>query len=1076
MSRSETFEIPYRLIADPNTPEVSPLGTGQADSQDTPRTITVPVTHTIYDLYTELIQTLRDTHRFITIQFPCIVPTPYPNGELQEESQNPFHTGSPPEWKDLVGYSGYRYDPSLKIEYLISCWPRQIHDTKLKPMQVVAIPKVRVETPLHPADETPLHPADETPLHPADETPLHPADETPLHPADETPLHPADETPLHPADETPLHPADETEEQLKERLHLMGSMYDLFYTYRKDRVIWMSTLDSKFETRKEVWIRSCWEEFQIGVIAHFLRFSAATSFAHPDLKILENYHYADKCPRPVAGDEALWRSIKGTPEWIYFDNIHPSPFRQLVSSSLKGNDCCKAFYVNGQPGTGKSQMLLYLIYCLMTKVYKVAILYILPHMPVITILVDYLNYSNPISIRSHASSLGEDMYTRGFPVIRIVDSVDPFANKAMQDVFTVYAASPTKYEIQFREPDHEKHEWRENYPLWREGEFYTMMRCLKMTERERWIRPVDADIIVKLHPLVITLLGTHGYLEDESDSSDDQLGFLQFTAMDGSTLKRSHPRLPFEMLLYLNVHFPNDNMSVNLNVIEVFGLSPRALSADLNKTFKRMSEVFGWGGITLEGVKANLVISSLTASHLGYRPVSEFASRLLLAMNRIEAEGFLKNVRDETIPGAFRRYILEHKVNRELLRSHTRFTLYSTTPDLFPTSNCTFPVIDRCALRSSQLDDIQYFKSNVLYCDSLIGSEMEQEQKSWTGINFFIFFHDKDSIKLFTFHTAVNSNDAVLNYRLIEKVKNVLEIQHSREITTQLPKHTSRSMNQETTIEIGKEMVEVFFIQIVRPEDVLPYIPRNKVFRDHEKKASSGYGSYRTGVVSISDLLFNEYSGWEGPVTKRPKIEKQWTTDDVDFRKCFVMKEQTVDPRRPQGILMQPVLRPETTPEPVSVPIVDPHHPQGMKIQPFDSSSTVQFQVCRHLSPDSYQMQDSAQSTIIPMAIGSNNNVQIEMRCELSENKRELWMIWLLEGNDLTLLTSRLPRMDGIWSRVKPKKVRTYFTAQTAADFLSNTLTPHNWGGNTDHEDCSRLVPTLTEVLTEPQHETAVVT
>ncbi|KAK2954576.1 hypothetical protein BLNAU_10427 [Blattamonas nauphoetae] len=320
MSQSEVVEIPYHLIADPNAPEVSPSGSGQANPQDTRRNITVPGTHTIYDLYNELIQTLRDTHRFITIQFPCTVPEPNPNGEHEEDHQNPSHTERAPEWKDLVGHSGYQYDPSLKIEDLQSCWPRQEVHTKLQPIQVVAIPKDRVET-------------------------------------------------------LP-HLADETEEQLKSRLHLMGSMYDLFYAQRKGRVIWMPTLDSQFETPRKVWIRSCWQEFQIGIIANFMRIHSKKTYKKKDLKKLKKRYFADKCHQPSTDDTELWKSIQETPEWIARDGADVSPFRGLINSeTLIDNDCCKAFYLNGQPGTGKSLMLLYLIHCLMKEVDKVVCIF-----------------------------------------------------------------------------------------------------------------------------------------------------------------------------------------------------------------------------------------------------------------------------------------------------------------------------------------------------------------------------------------------------------------------------------------------------------------------------------------------------------------------------------------------------------------------------------------------------------------------------------------------------------------------------------------------------------------------------
>ncbi|KAK2941161.1 hypothetical protein BLNAU_23926 [Blattamonas nauphoetae] len=126
-----------------------------------------------------------------------------------------------------------------------------------------------------------------------------------------------------------------------------------------------------------------------------------------------------------------------------------------------------------------SQMLLSLIHCL-TQLEKVAIVYVLPDMPVITILVDRSNQRNPIRVRSHDPSFSLVWSTHSFPVIRM---------------------------------------WDELYPFWGKREFYTMMKDLEMTGQEHWIRSVHANSLIDLHPIVISLLGTHGCIEDEPNAS-----------------------------------------------------------------------------------------------------------------------------------------------------------------------------------------------------------------------------------------------------------------------------------------------------------------------------------------------------------------------------------------------------------------------------------------------------------------------------------------------------------------------------------------------------------------------------
>ncbi|KAK2940433.1 hypothetical protein BLNAU_24655 [Blattamonas nauphoetae] len=214
---------------------------------------------------------------------------------------------------------------------------------------------------------------------------------------------------------------------LRERLHLMMSLYDLFYTEPAGRIMQMSTLDSNFQTRRNVWIRDCWEEFQIGVIAHFEKFHGLKTFTDEVLETLQQPCFPNETIRLRARDQALWMSIEKTPDWIYSKHACVSPFPSFVVSGLKGEDKpYRAFYVDGQPGTGKSQMLLYLIHRLMKQIPKMAIYYVLPDIPIFTILVDRSDPDNPISVQFHITSLYEDWCTSGFPTIRIVDSFQIF--------------------------------------------------------------------------------------------------------------------------------------------------------------------------------------------------------------------------------------------------------------------------------------------------------------------------------------------------------------------------------------------------------------------------------------------------------------------------------------------------------------------------------------------------------------------------------------------------------------------------------------------------------------------------
>ncbi|KAK2942357.1 hypothetical protein BLNAU_22744 [Blattamonas nauphoetae] len=169
---------------------------------------------------------------------------------------------------------------------------------------------------------------------------------------------------------------------------------------------------------------------------------------------------------------------------------------------------------------------------------------------------------------------------------------------------------------------------------------------------------------------------------------------------------------------------PFDNFVVCLNVIAVFGLSPRALSADLDNIFNRISDMFGKTGITLNEKEMGSAFVPLIAPYLSNQPVSVFASRLLVLATRLQEN---------------RCSALKHDVNPELFRSHAKFTVFSATPDRFRSFQCTLPVIERCALESSELGGLEAVASNVLYYEPPWDPQRHKENTTWKGIDSFVW-------------------------------------------------------------------------------------------------------------------------------------------------------------------------------------------------------------------------------------------------------------------------------------------------------------------------------------------------
>ncbi|KAK2948959.1 hypothetical protein BLNAU_16065 [Blattamonas nauphoetae] len=567
-------------------------------------------------------------------------------------------------------------------------------------------------------------------------------------------------------------------------------------------------------------------------------------------------------------DQRLLQSMHSIPEWISSLRAYSEPFATDLNKYHPEGEFVKRFLVNGQPGTGKSQMLIYLIYRLMQRLEKVAILYILPDMPVITILIDHSDLSNPIRVRSHTSSLEETYYTDDFPVIRIVDSEDPFAKKNMENIFTVYTASSTQFEQHMRNMPMNIRTCKTYSPFWTSREFYTMIQCLGLTKDTFWNRRVDLTSIVELHPSVIKLLAAHGYIAEEADDS---------------TVRRCQAQSSAEGSFSESTSLSDFNVFVYLNVIEVFGLCPRALSADLNTFFGEMSQKFGSHEITPDEKELRSVFGPLIASHYRNRPVSFFASRLLAFVTRLH-------------PNQYR--TLKHDVNQELFRSPAKFTVHTATPDRFQTFDCALPVISRCPLLSSQLDELQRFSNNVLYYETLHDPKSDSTEDPWKGIDSFIYLLVDGRIKLFAFQNTVNDWPKLMDYQLIERLKTLLENQCAMPLPETGNREAVGSKKNGENILRPRTTVDVFFIWIVRPEHVEPFMKQTVVFPDSQRSDHdwmSGPKSavplpYNTGVVSIADLLFNEHSTSDRLVVKYPPITMRWTSTCQELRKCFVMR------------------------------------------------------------------------------------------------------------------------------------------------------------------------------------------
>ncbi|KAK2943250.1 hypothetical protein BLNAU_21822 [Blattamonas nauphoetae] len=134
------------------------------------------------------------------------------------------------------------------------------------------------------------------------------------------------------------------------------------------------------------------------------------------------------------------------------------------------------------------------------------------------------------------------------------------------------------------------------------------------------------------------------------------------------------------------------------------------------------------------------------------------------------------------------------------------------------------------------------------------------------------------------FQNTVNDWQKELNFKLIERLKTLLENQHAE-------------------AQPGV-VVDVFFVWIVRPHLVEHFVKQTVVFPDSaQSRHKWKFGKYRSrvslpcnaGVVSIADLLFSVPSALDDARLADPNVEVKWETDSPEFRDCFVIqRDQTV--------------------------------------------------------------------------------------------------------------------------------------------------------------------------------------
>ncbi|KAK2956730.1 hypothetical protein BLNAU_8364 [Blattamonas nauphoetae] len=120
---------------------------------------------------------------------------------------------------------------------------------------------------------------------------------------------------------------------------------------------------------------------------------------------------------------------------------------------------------------------------------------------------------------------------------------------------------------------------------------------------------------------------------------------------------------------------------VKMNVIDVFGLTPRMLGGRVSGAFLDLIHALAINSLLTDDEYTLPTISHLTFNGLSKNPFSSFAARLFTELETLKSAHFLELVHNRELEERLREQMFKSKVNDELLVSHAKLTVYSAMPN-----------------------------------------------------------------------------------------------------------------------------------------------------------------------------------------------------------------------------------------------------------------------------------------------------------------------------------------------------------------------------------------------------------
>ncbi|KAK2956184.1 hypothetical protein BLNAU_8748 [Blattamonas nauphoetae] len=529
-----------------------------------------------------------------------------------------------------------------------------------------------------------------------------------------------------------------------------------------------------------MYVRDTWVDYSDRMINQFKLSEGAISIPTP----IPDYVYNEDDENE---DDVIKQipALSRVPHWVEQDNKLNSSIKDFLKDVPTSNAVPSHYYVEGHPGTGKTEMQLYFLYRLIHTFARLIIVYDFKDIPTLFIKVDKTQEPEIVveQLKSDRSQFQDVDY---FPVIGLFDSVKPETR-----AFFTYVGSPHIMEKHLPENWNGNMELRLPYPLWKKKEFWHMLQLVYPRDPTPWLRsfPVveinilnydmkrillclpefDAeesplDIVQSMNPHqengFITLREVFGLKHPITGTSKINLTTsppaLIFPRQPPMTQKQLNS-LSVEERLDLSSFRPNwdpameeklqKGKEIILNVIDLFGLTPRAL------TMKPLGLMHKLGDAIKQNTRDDLGMfaarSYVVATASRHFPISLY-SNLLFLDNQLSRLG-MPLAREARSQSNFsvQGYEFEEQVIYSMIDKIRYVTVHTSTAGKFKGKKLLWSFklgLRRLSERDAQ--NLSTFEQNTLYAQSIAPSSQIVPNTPFTGIDAF-FWQPHKEVDLF---------------------------------------------------------------------------------------------------------------------------------------------------------------------------------------------------------------------------------------------------------------------------------------------------------------------------------------